>query len=244
MAKCMLIRSDGRALLLALVLSSSMARASTIVLTLNVNVWDEHEYATMTDNLQSFNTTAKVSFDDSVYVIESDPNDLVVEYGLPVIHSALTETLPYSPVSGAALPSSEVALDDRNYGPSQQWSEFAVVESQETLLPGPTAWTYNFELDSGSQSPLIPNLAQNGTAALYSQLLAYQQNGTPLTFDEFAYQFDTQTGQALAGLGYRATAFITNVQAPEPCSFAMMSAAVALYLLNYACKRNQYKLTA
>ena len=233
MATVTSIRAGGLSLLLAFVLSSSPVRASTVTLILNVNVWDEYDYSTRTDSLQSINVSAKVSFDDGVSVTESVPNALLVEYGLPVINSALTRTLPYSPVPGAMLPSSAVALGDRDYGPPQQWSELTVEQSQETLLPGFTAWAYDFDLDSGSQSPLIPDLAQDGTSALHSQLLAYQQNKTPLTFEEFAYQFNTQTGQTFSGLGYRATAIITDVQqTPEPCGFATMSgAAVALFLL-------------
>ncbi|MBV8818369.1 MAG: hypothetical protein JO022_08420 [Acidobacteriaceae bacterium] len=178
-----------------------------------------------------------MSFDDGVTSIETDANDYAVQYGLPVVSSPLTVTLPYAPAPGSTPPSSEVVLDNRDYGPPQQWAELGIVESLDKVQQGFTAREYDFDLDSGSSLPLNPILAQNGTGALYSQLLAYEQNQTAFTFGEYAEEYNTQTGQSIAGIGYRANAFVTDIQqTPEPSTFPIVSAAAIALALKRRCR--------
>ncbi len=223
-----------------LILACPLADAGTITLTFNVNVWDTFNYATMANDLQGFNTTMTVTFDGAVTSVEQDTNDTLVFFGTPTINSPLTATLPYGPAPGQPPESREVVLANRDYGPSQQWSEFTIVQDQETES-GATTWAYDFELDSGSQSlyPLIANLLDDSSTALYQQLLVYQQNQAPLVFDETADQFDSQTGQALAGLGYRATAYLVDIQeTPEPSTFAFLGGAALVFTLKRRFNRN------
>ena len=210
---------------------TSAANASSITLTFDVDVLNQFDYATQTYSagFQPFSTTMTVTFDGAVTVVEPDPTDTLIGYGKPLIASPLTATLPYGPATGQTLPSGEVALANRDYGPSQQWSEFTIVQSQDTVS-GTDTWAYSFELDSGSLFPLIPSLLQDSTAALHQQLLLYQQDDTQLAFDEFAYEFDSQTGQYLVGTGYSSTASLVDIQAsPEPSTVVTLAwAMVAL----------------
>jgi hypothetical protein len=222
-------QSAPRLIAVAIGLWAGAANADLLTLTFDVNVLNQFNYATQTYNagFQGFSTTMTVIFDDAVSVVEQDPNDTLIGFGTPLIYSPLTATLPYGPAAGQTLPSSEVALANRDYSPSQQWSELAIVQSEDNMS-GATTWAYDFELDSGSTFPLIPSLLQDSSAALYQQLLAYQQNSTPFTFSEFAQEFDSQTGQSLAGTGYSSTATLVNIQespepTPEPSTFAMLA---------------------
>jgi hypothetical protein len=216
--------------------------AGTITLRFEVNVWAQFNYATQTyaPDFQPFAATAVVVFDDAVTGIEQDPNDVLVSFGLPLISSTLTQYLPYGPT---VPPSArEVALANRDYGPSQQWSELSIVQSQETVS-GATTWAYDFDIDSSSYSlyPLIPNLLQDSSAALYQQLLTYQQNDAAFSFGEYGQQFDSQTGQPLAGIGFTGTAYLVGVsETPEPSTaFLMATGILVLRLL-----RNNVWLTS
>jgi len=228
------IRVAALPFLLVLTLACSPAQADSITLTFDVNVLDQFNYATMAlnPNFQSFSTTMTVTFDNAVTLIEQDPNNTLVFFGPPLIDSPLTATLPYGPAAGQPPPpSSAVALGNRDYGPSQQWSEFTIVENQETES-GATTWVYGFDLDSDGLSlyPLIPNLLQDSRAALYQQLLAYQQNHAALAFEEFAYQFDSQTGQYLGGTGYNSTAYLEEVEeTPEPSTLPILGGAAFVF---------------
>lgn len=125
--------------------AASPMLAGTITLTFQLDVYAQFDYSTQTytPNFQPFTATAVVVFDDAVTSTEQDPNDTLILFGLPLINSSLTETLPYGPTIPPA--SGEVALGNRDYGPSQQWSEFTIVQSQETES-GTTTWAYDFDL--------------------------------------------------------------------------------------------------
>jgi hypothetical protein len=146
---------------------ASAANADLITLTFDVDVLNQFDYATQTYNpgFQAFSSTLTVMFDDAVTIVEPDSSDTLIGFGAPLIYSPLTASLPYGPAMGQTLPSSEVALANRDYGASQQWSEFAIVQSEDSMS-GANTWAYDFELDSGSLFPLIPNLVQDRTAQL------------------------------------------------------------------------------
>ena len=161
----------GAVIVLALVvpLTFSRAQAGTVTLTFDLDVWDQFNYATLTNNscFQPFSTAMTVTFDGSVTLVEQDANSTLVFFGHPLISSPLSATLPYAPVAGELLPTAAVALGNRNYGATQQWSEFTIVQSEEAEA-GTTTWAYDFDLDTGSASyPVIPNLLEDSGAALY-----------------------------------------------------------------------------
>lgn len=213
-----------------LALGCTSARADTLTLTFDVKVWDVFNYATMTSDFHGFSTAMKVTFDGAVTGVEQDPNDIGVFFGTPQITSPLTSTLPYHPFKGEPPPSRLVLLANRDYGPTQQWSEFTIVAAQDTES-GPITWAYDFDLDSGSLYPLIPNLLQDPSTALRDQLTEYERNHSSLTFDEFAYEFDADTTLYLAGTAYDSTAYLVNVvDTPEP-STGVALGCVGLVLL-------------
>jgi hypothetical protein len=98
-----------------------------------VNVLDQFNYATMALNpdFHGFSTIMTVTFDDAVTLVanQADYGDF---FGPLLIDSPLTATLPYGPTTGQPPQSREVLLANRDYGPTQQWSEFTIAESQDT----------------------------------------------------------------------------------------------------------------
>ena len=162
-----------------------------------------------------------VAFDDAVTAIEQDPHVTLLFFGSPWVNSPLTATLPYVP----AHPRSQaVAIGNDDYSPEFQASEFIIVQSHDDPFDT-TTWAYNFDL----RAPLYPFIAgplSFGATELYQRLGDYKQDNAAFRFSESADQFNSQTGQSLAGVGFDGTAYLVDLaQAPvaEPSTAFLFS---------------------
>jgi hypothetical protein len=144
-----------RFFLLAFVTLCGTAQADTITVVFNFDVTSEYLYASGGYN-PSFvpeNITVTATFDDTPTSRASDPNNIETFFGVPVVSSPLTATLPYGPGTTTIDPSpskTDTLMDDFNFGSGvpPTGSYFQIQENQDNVY-GPSSmqeWGYNFEI--------------------------------------------------------------------------------------------------
>jgi hypothetical protein len=212
-------------LLLAALFAGTL-EATPITVVFRFNVYAKYLY-TSGEYDSSFvpeNITITATFDDTPSSRPVYPNNMETVFGVPVVSSPLTATLPYGPGTTTIAPAavnSDTLMTDFNFGNGvgDMGSYFQIQENQDNAY-GPSlmqSWTYNLEIKMpADNAPPLSNPSTFSGADLVAWLSGLQTSQTPLLYSEYSENFDRTTGHNLGGIGYTGQGVVVGVLLSNP----------------------------